>query len=303
MGFAVPVSGAWATPANQVRVARRAEELGYHSVWTFQRLLYAADPAGGPWAEAYRAVQDPIVTLAYLAGQTERVRLGVAVLNMPFFSPALLAKQLTTLDTVSAGRLDVGLGLGWSHEEFAASGVPYARRGARSEEFIQALRTLWTEEVAEFHGRFYDFPAARMDPRPVQRPHPPILIGGHAEPALRRAGRMAEGWVSSSGADLTTVGESIEVVRAAAREAGRDPAALRFVCRGSVRLRAAGREGRRPLTGSLEEIRGDLAVIAAQGVTETFVDLNFDPQIGSPDADPGAAMARAEDLLTALAPA
>ena len=179
MGFAVPVSGSWATPDNQVRLARRAEELGYHSVWTFQRLLYPAESAGQRWAEAYRAVVDPVVTLAYLAGQTSRVRLGVAVLNMPFYSPALLAKQLGTLDLVSGGRLDAGLGLGWSHEEFAASNVSYPRRGARSEEFLRALRALWTDEVAEFHGEFYDFPAVRMDPHPVQRPHPPILVGGN----------------------------------------------------------------------------------------------------------------------------
>src|SRR5215212_8074804 len=103
IGFGVPVSGSWGTPQNQVRIARRAEELGYHSLWTFQRLLYPADGPG--WGEPYRSVHDPIVTLAHLAGHTSRVRLGVAVLNMPFFSPALLAKQLTTLDHVTGGRL------------------------------------------------------------------------------------------------------------------------------------------------------------------------------------------------------
>ncbi|HEX5496739.1 MAG TPA: TIGR03619 family F420-dependent LLM class oxidoreductase [Mycobacteriales bacterium] len=304
IGFAVPVSGSWATPTNQVRLVRRAEELGYHSAWTFQRLLYPANPTGQRWAEPYRAVVDPLVTLAYLAGQTSAIRLGVAVLNMPFYSPALLAKQLSTLDIVSAGRLDVGLGLGWSTEEYAASNVPYPRRGARGEEFLGALRALWTDEVAEFHGEFYDFPAVRSDPRPVQRPHPPILLGGAAPAALRRAGRLADGWVSSSGADLSTIGEPMEVVRRAAADAGRDPETLRFVCRGSVRLRPDGGDngGRRVLTGSLEEIRSDLAVLAGAGVTEVFVDLNFDPRIGSPDADPDASVARAEEVLTALAP-
>ena len=302
MGFAVPVSGSWATPANQVRLARRAEELGYHSVWTFQRLLFPAEPASRRWSESYRSVVDPVVTLAYLAGQTSRIRLGVAVLNMPFYSPALLAKQLGTLDVVSGGRLDAGLGLGWSREEYAASNAPYARRGARSEEFLHALRALWTDEVAEFHGEFYDFPAVRMDPRPVQRPHPPILLGGGAPAALRRAGRLADGWVSSSGADLTTIGEPMRVVREAAAAAGRDPDALRFVCRGSVRVRPAGAADRRPLTGSLDEIRADLDVLAGQGVSEVFVDLNFDPQVGSPDADPAESMARAERVLDVLAP-
>lgn len=304
IGFAVPVSGSWATPQNQAHVAQRAEALGYHSLWTFQRLLYPPDSTepGARWGEPYRSVVDPVVTLAYLAGQTTRVRLGVAVLNMPFFSPALLAKQLGTLDAVSGGRLDVGLGIGWSREEYAASNAPYERRGARSEEFLLALRTLWTDEVSEFHGQFYDFPPMRMDPKPVQRPHPPLLLGASAPPALRRAGRLADGWVSSSGADLTRIGESIEVVRQAAREVGRDPGALRFVCRGPVRVRSAGATERRPLTGSLDEIRADFDTLRAQGVTEVFIDLNFDPEIGSPDADPDASMRRAEEVLVALAP-
>src|SRR5437667_11965656 len=128
IGFAVPDSGAWATPANQVQIARRAEELGYHSLWTLQRLL---NPAGSA-DRTYTAVPDPLITLAYLAAHTSRIRLGVAVVNMPFYSPALLAKQAATLDQVSGGRLDLGLGLGWMPEEYAAAGVRMARRGARA---------------------------------------------------------------------------------------------------------------------------------------------------------------------------
>jgi probable F420-dependent oxidoreductase len=214
IGFAVPVTGSWATPANQFRIAERAEELGYNSLWTLQRLLNPADSAD----ETYRNVPDPLVTLAYLAGRTTRIRLGVAVVNLPFFSPALLAKQAATLDHVSDGRLDLGLGLGWMPEEFAAVGVPYERRGARADEFLRALRALWTEEISEFHGEFYDFPAVRMDPKPLQSPYPPLLLGGMSEPALRRAGRLADGWVSSSRADLARIGESIALVKTVAAE-------------------------------------------------------------------------------------
>jgi probable F420-dependent oxidoreductase len=302
IGFAAPVAGSWATPDNQVHVARRAEDLGYASLWTFQRLLYPAEPQGPRWRSPYRSVVDPVVTLAYLAGHTSRIRLGVAVLNMPFFSPVLLAKQLTTLDIVSEGRLDVGLGLGWAREEYAAVGTPYEKRGQRAEEFLQVLRQLWTEPVVDFHGEFYTVPAARFAPRPVQQPHPPLLLGASADPALRRAGRLADGWVSSSGADLTRIGVSIGKVRAAAEEAGRDPDALRFVTRGVVRVRPAGQAERLPLSGTFEEIRGDFELLGEQGVTEMFIDLNFDPEIGSPDADPAASMRRAEDVLTAFAP-
>lgn len=301
IGFAVPVSGPWATPANQVRVARRAEELGYHSVWTLQRLLNPADPAD-PAGQTYRNVPDPLVTLAYLAGLTRHIRLGVAVVNLPFFSPPLLAKQAATLDHVSGGRLDLGLGLGWMPEEFAATGAPFEHRGARAEEFLAALRSLWTQEVSSFEGEFYKIPPVRMEPKPVQSPEPPILLGGGAPPALRRAGRLAAGWVSSSRADPAALGEQIGIVREAAGQAGRDPGALRFVCRGAVHIGPAGPAGRRPLTGSYEEVRGDFAALAAQGVTELFVDLNFDTGLTGPDSDPAASMSRAEEALEAFAP-
>jgi probable F420-dependent oxidoreductase len=306
IGFAVPLAGSWATPANQVELARRAEELGYASVWTFQRLLFPADregPDAARWQPVYRSVHDPLVTLAYLAAHTTRVRLGVAVLNMPWFSPILLAKQAATLDAVSGGRLDLGLGLGWSRQEYAAAGAPFERRGARAEEFLACLKALWTEDLVDFHGEFHDVSRAHVDPKPVQKPHPPLLLGGSAEPALRRAGRVADGWISSSGQDLASIGSAIKVVADAATSAGRDPGALRFVCRGVVRLRTGtDAVDRRPLTGSLDQIRADCAQLAEHGVTEMFVDLNFDRQIGTVEADPAASMARAHELLDALAP-
>jgi probable F420-dependent oxidoreductase len=302
IGFAVPISGVWATPGNQLRLVRRAEELGYHSVWTLQRLLVPEHPDERGAIVAYRSILDVIVPLAFVAGHTSRIRLGVSVVNMPFFAPAVLAKQLTTLDILSGGRLDVGLGIGWMREEYAAAGVPYRRRGARAEEFIAALRALWTEELVEFHGEFYDIPRSRVEPKPVQRPHPPILLGGIAEAALRRAGRMADGWASSSGADLKTIGESIGIVRQAAREAGRDPGALRFVCRGPLRVRPAGDPARAPLTGSFDEIRADLDELREQGATEVFLDMNYDPEIVAPGADPAESLRRGETVLETLAP-
>ncbi|MGH9282962.1 MAG: LLM class flavin-dependent oxidoreductase, partial [Acidimicrobiales bacterium] len=155
LGFAAPVSGSWATPANQVEVAQRAEELGYASLWTFQRLLFPAGDRSARWAPAYRSVTDPLVTLAFLAGHTTRLRLGVAVLNMPWFSPLLLAKQAATLDVVSGGRLDLGLGLGWAKEEYAAAGAPFERRGARAEEFVACLLDLWRGGVVSHRGEFH----------------------------------------------------------------------------------------------------------------------------------------------------
>jgi probable F420-dependent oxidoreductase len=294
IGFALPVAGSWATPDNVLHVATRAEQLGYHSLWTFQRLLSDVD---GSWGEMYRSVDDPMITLGYAAAVTERVRLGVAVVNLPFVSPVLLAKQAATLDRLSRGRLDLGLGLGWSDEEYAASGASRARVGKRSEEFIALLRTLWTDEIVAHSGEFYQVPRSRFAPKPAQCP--PILLGGTVPAALRRAGRLADGWISSSRANLATIGESVALVKQAAVEAGRDVGALRFVCRGVVKVRTGERS---PLTGTLDQIAGDFAGLAAQGISEVFVDLNFDPEIGSPDADPAESRRRADEVLDALAP-
>jgi probable F420-dependent oxidoreductase len=302
IGFAAPTAGSWATPDNQLEIAALAEELGYATLWTFQRLLYPAVPDSPRWAPTYRSVDDPLITLAFLAGRTTRIRLGVAVLNMPWYSPIVLAKALTSLDIVSGGRLDVGLGLGWAKEEYAAAGAPYRERGARAEEFIACLKAIWTNEVVEFRGDFYEIPPARVDPKPVQEPHPPVLLGGSVPAALTRAGRVSDGWVSGSAEDLRVIGERIKLVRRAAQEVGRDPDALAFVCRGVVRVRPPAHPERRALSGSFDEIRSDLDIIRSQGVTELFVDLNFDREIGSPDADPEASMARAREVLDALAP-
>jgi probable F420-dependent oxidoreductase len=307
LGFAVPQSGSWATPERQVRLARLAESLGYATAWTFQRLLFPVDPQAtehaARWSPVYRSVLDPIVTLSYLAGQTERIRLGVAVVDLPFVNPALLAKQASSLDIVSGGRLTLGLGLGWAPQEYAATGASRSGLGRRADEYLRVLDSLWTDETIDFHGRYYEVPSARMEPKPVQRPRPPVLIGGFSAPALRRAGRLADGWVAGSGADLRALGGQVSAVRQAAVEAGRDPDTLSYVCRGVVRLRAAGAADRAALSGSVEEIRGDLDVARAQGLTELFLDLNFDTEVGVPEADPDESEARAVEVLHAFAPA
>jgi probable F420-dependent oxidoreductase len=300
VGLGLPVAGDWATPDNLRRVALRADELGFASLWTFQRLLDPVDSDLGP---TYRAVHDPIAALSYTAGLTSRIRLGLAVLNLPWYAPIVLAKALTTLDVLSDGRLDVGLGLGWVPEEFAAVGVSREGLGARAEEFVRCLRTIWTEDVVEFHGSYYELPPARVEPKPVQGPHPPLLLGGTARAALRRAGRVADGWIGSSRTDLTRIGTSIAVVREAAAGAGRDPDALRYVVRGSTRLRPDGVRERRPLQGTAAQIRSDLDVLVEQGVTEVFLDLNYDPRMVSGELDPAGALEHAELVLEELGPA
>ncbi|MGW4800060.1 TIGR03619 family F420-dependent LLM class oxidoreductase [Nonomuraea sp. NPDC004297] len=293
VGFAVPVSGPWATPENLRRVAVRAEELGYAELWTFQRLLY---PVGHAMGVTYRAVHDPLITLAHVSAVTSRIRLGVAVVNA-YVQPVVLAKQLATLQTLSGGRFSAGLGLGWLPEEFEATGVDMARRGRRIEEYVEVLRKAWADDVVAHDGDFYRVPPAHLDPKPEPGP-PPILLGGTAEVALRRAARLADGWVSSSREDLSAIAGRVRLIKAELAAAGRDADAFRFVCRGVTQVRAHDED--RPLTGTYDKIRRDVAALAEQGVTDVFHDLNFDREI--PAADAGEAMRRAEEALEALAP-
>ena len=277
LGFGLPVAGSWATPDTLRRVARRAEELGYASLWTFQRVLY---PATGELAPSHRSVLDPVVALAQAAAHTDRIGLGTATVCAPFTAPALLAKAMTSLDVLSGGRLTVGLGSGWLPQEYVAAGVPFERRGARMEEYLRCLQALWTEDPVEFAGEFYTVPRSHVGPPPVQRPHPPILLGGTAPQALRRAGRLAQGWIAGSRHDLTRIGADIATVRDGAREAGRDPQALRILVRLIPR-------------GTREHVLDDLTALRAQGVTEVFLDLNLSPR---------ADLAYAERVLDAFAP-
>ena len=301
LGVALPAAGAWATPDNQVRVAQRAEALGYHSLWVFQRLLYALTPKndyppmpGQPWPKAFQRAVDPIVTLAYVAGATSRIRLGTSVLITAYYTPIMLAKQLATLDLVSRGRLDVGLGIGWSRDEYEASGVPYERRGKRGDEFIACLKTIWTSEQPEFHGEFYTLPRSIVEPRPVQKPHPPITIGGYGPTVIRRAVTLGDGF-NGGNVPLAQVAPLVAQIKDAARAAGRDPDALHVVSRGSYLVHDAPQGvGRRPLWGSLDEIREDIARYAEAGLTELFLEPNFQPA--------GADLTRVLDVMEKLAP-
>lgn len=302
LGYALPTSGAWATPEHIVELARSAEDRDYRGVWTFQRVLF---PTAFDLPPVYRSVLDPLVTLGFAAAVTDRVRLGLAVVNGPFYAPAVLAKQLAGLDVLSRGRLDAGIGLGWSPDEYATAGVPQHRRGDRFDEWLDCLHALLSEDPVSFAGEFYTVPLSHVAPRAVQRPRPPLLIGGSAARALRRAGSRGDGWISSSQATLDDVRAGVTAVRDAAEHAGKSRDEVRCVVRGVTRLRAASVDdsSRAPLHGSIEQLRDDLGRYVDCGVDEVFLDLNFDSeQVGNPAADPAAAMDLARTVLDAFAP-
>lgn len=309
LGFALPYAGSWATPENLATIAVRAEELGWASLWTAQRVLYPDEPRNdyyatpnAAWPAPFRSMVDPVVPLAYVAALTSRIRLGTASLMIPIFKPIALAKQLATLDVLCGGRLDVGVSLGWSKDEFAAAGVPFARRGARFEEYVAAMIATWRGEGAEYSGEFVELPRSSVLPAPVQRPHPPLLIGGYADAALRRAATIGQGYLGGN-MPLNTIVDVLDRLDHYAAEAGKDPKELRKVSRGVTWLRdVPSGSDRRPLCGTLEEITEDIGRYREAGLTELFLDLNFDPEVGVLEADPARSMERALAVLERFAP-
>jgi len=175
------------------RVGPLAEELGYDSVWTGEHVV-VPDPRVPPSPmEPLDPILDPVVALAFLAAQTSRIRLATGIIVLPQRNPLVLAKQLASVDSVSAGRLIFGMGVGYLEPEMTAIGVPMERRGARAVEYLAAMRALWEQERPAFDGEFVQFSGVNAHPRPVQKPLP-VVMAGHSPPAHRRAARHADGW-------------------------------------------------------------------------------------------------------------
>jgi probable F420-dependent oxidoreductase len=187
-------SGPYATPARLRSVAELCEATGVESIWVSEHLVLS-DPRTPPSPmDPEDPILDPVTSLAFLAGITSSVRLGTGVIVLPLRNPLVLAKALATVDVVSQGRLIVGLGAGYVEREFAAIGVPFTDRGTRFEEYLAAMRSIWTEPHPSFSGRYVAFDQVQAHPHPVQDPHPPIVLGGYAPAVLRRAIREADGW-------------------------------------------------------------------------------------------------------------
>jgi probable F420-dependent oxidoreductase len=236
LGLCLPQLGPTAEGAKVADVARRAEEIGYASLWVGDRLLTPQSPqdlypVGGtpevPYPPEFTAALDPIVTLTAAAAATSRVRLSFSTLIPTWHNALLLARSLTSLDAVSEGRLELGLGTSWMRDEYEAAGVPWTERGARLDEMLDVFEQLWTESEVEHHGRFWEIPPSRVDLRPAQAGGPPVLLGGFTPAAMARVGTRGVGWIAIAGSPEEFEEQLWQMARDAAAEAGRDPAELR----------------------------------------------------------------------------
>jgi len=292
IGFNVPVAGPLSEPETLARICLGAEAMGFDYGAFSDHIVIPTDiNARYPYSEtgefprgAWTGRHEQLTEIAFIAAKTSRLRLVTSIMVVPHRPAVLTAKILSTIDVLSGGRLTVGVGAGWLREEFEAIGAPpFAARGAVTDEYLRAFRALWTEDDPRFAGEHVRFGGIAFAPKPVQKPHPPIWIGGESGPALRRAARLGNAWYPI-GTNPTHPLDSLPRYRAglarlrkAAGEAGRDPASLGLSYRVAkygegLPMKASDGE-RRLFSGNPAEIAGDLRALGDLGVTH--VDLSF----------------------------
>ena len=292
-GFYLPTRGPSANPDDLARMVGEAEAAGFHSVMIADHIVFPTEVRSKyPYTVdgAFPGVGDALEQLtlmAFIAARTERLRLVSSVMVLPHRNPVVTAKMLATIDVLSKGRVTVGVGVGWMREEFEALGAPdFERRGAVSNEYLEIFKTLWTEEVASYDGDFYRFANLRCEPHPVQRPHPPIWIGGHSRAALKRTARYGDGW-HPVGANAAVplppdeLARSLGDLRQLMAAEGRDFEALDLSFKApvydAVQTMPDGR--RQPFSGGSGEIVEDIHAYADLGVGELIFDFR------APDMD------------------
>jgi probable F420-dependent oxidoreductase len=281
VGMFLPQVGEYATKENILYIAKESEKEGIDSVWVLDRLLwplnpktpYAATPDGTLPVE-FKNVLDPLTTLTYLAGVTKQILLGTSIIDMFFQNPVVLAKRFATLDILSEGRTIAGLGIGWSKDEYEVSGVPYKDKGTRADEFLQVLKKIWTDEVVEFKGQFYNIPASRIGPKPLQEPHPPVLLGGFSPKTFSRILNHANGWIGVAGfGPLEQLEQLINSLKENARKIDKDPSNIGIYL-GSypnvLESPVAANEERSPMTGTIDQIGSDIEQIKTIGTNHIF---------------------------------
>ena len=289
-GTSVPTRGPLASPENLRSLAQRAEDLGFDHVWVSDHVIlprsvdsfypYASDGVATFLPD--EPYYEPLAALNFLAGCTQRVRLGTHVLILPYRNPVLTAKMIATLDVLSGGRVILGAGVGWMEEEFQALGLDtYKQRGAVTDEFIELYKELWTKDEPSFHGEHYQISGSGFAPKPVQKPHPPIWIGGHTGPAIRRAAKYGDGWMPiglrpPAILDPEELGGMIARLRRLTVRAGRPEDAVELTFSTDIRFNDAAGASRPMLHGLPEQIAADLRQYQDLGVSNFILGFASD---------------------------
>jgi probable F420-dependent oxidoreductase len=284
-GITLPQFGPQVTKENIVQLATRAEQEHLDSLWVGERLLWPLNPLtpypGSPDGRLSTSMQyvfDPLETLTFVAAKTDKIALGTCVLDMLFHNPVILGRQFATLDVLSQGRCICGLGIGWSKDEYMTSNIPFENRGARANEFVQALTRIWTEDVVEFKGRYYNIPASKIGPKPIQKPRIPIYLGGFTPNTFSRIVEYADGWLPAAAGSLEYLANGIKTLKEKEKKENKrlETIALTFpeVNKTSKELGAP----RTLFSGSIDDVGNDLRRIKDMGVNHVILGLT-DPDL------------------------
>ncbi|MFZ0567171.1 MAG: TIGR03619 family F420-dependent LLM class oxidoreductase [Nitrososphaeraceae archaeon] len=291
VGITLPQAGEQSTTANIIRTAKTAEDEGFDSLWVFERLLwpispqtpYVATPDGSLPVE-YQRVFDPLETLTFVAAKTNKITLGTSVIDILFHNPVVLARRFATLDVLSGGRTIAGLGIGWSKDEYQVSNIPFENKGKRADEFIQALKKIWTEDVVEFKGNYYNIPASKIGPKPIQKPHIPIFMGGFSPNTFKRIiNYSTNGWLGLIVGPLEYLENTIKSMNEMASKANNDPNEFKTILLTypniveSKNEQLTNESQRFPLTGTIDQIGNDIKRIKKIGVNHIVFGYNFLP--------------------------
>jgi probable F420-dependent oxidoreductase len=290
-GWGLPSRGPLARVDIITRLARTADALGYSVVTISDHVVlpstssepYPYDRDGAFPGGSNQPYLEPIALAPWILSATRRLRVAISVLVIPYRNPVVTAKQLATIDAIAGGRLIVGVGVGWWREEFEALAAPrFEERGPVTDEYIRLMKTLWTEDAPRHAGKYYQLGNITMLPHPVQKPHPPIWVGGHTEPALRRTATLGDAWHpiglrGPAGLAPDELRDKVARIRALARDAGRDPASIGVAFRGPLDLWPARVKGSadapRPLSGPPEKVAADIRAYQAAGVDTICFDF------------------------------
>jgi probable F420-dependent oxidoreductase len=293
VGLVLPQAGQQATRENVIQMAKNAESEGFDSLWVFERLLwpinpqtpYVATPDGSLPIE-YQIMLDPLETLTYVAANTNKIALGTSVIDMLFHNPVILARRFATLDILSEGRSIAGFGIGWSKDEYQASNIPFQNRGKRADEFIQVLKRIWTDDVVEFKGKYYSIPASKIGPKPIQKPHLPVYLGGFSPNTFSRIVNYdTNGWLAVVGGPLEYLDNTIKTIKDIANKANKDPNKFKVILLAHLNVAldsksqstTTNEDQRFPFTGTIDQISNDIKRIKQMDIDHIIFGYVFVP--------------------------
>lgn len=293
VGLVLPQAGQQATRENVIQMAKNAESEGFDSLWVFERLLwpinpqtpYVATPDGSLPIE-YQIMLDPLETLTYVAANTNKIALGTSVIDMLFHNPVILARRFATLDILSQGRSIAGFGIGWSKDEYQASNIPFQNRGKRADEFVQVLKRIWTDDVVEFKGKYYSIPASKIGPKPIQKPHPPVYLGGFSPNTFSRIVNYdTNGWLAVVGGPLEYLDNTIKTIKDIANKANKDPNKFKVILLAHLNVAldsksqstTTNEDQRFPFTGTIDQISNDIKRIKQMDIDHIIFGYVFVP--------------------------